>query len=69
MKRLLNVHRPSTSPQIGDTRTATYVPVTYTAGGVRVRASLADLAAYVANPDGFVTGLLAHRAKGRRRQG
>jgi hypothetical protein len=69
MKRLINVHRPSTSPKIGDTRPGTYVPVTYVAGGARVSATLADLAAYVANPEGFVTGVLAHRAQGRRRQG
>lgn len=49
MKRLLNVHRPSTSPQVGDTRSAEHVPVTYTMpNGERVTALLADLGAWYA---------------------
>ena len=58
----------SASPRIGDTRSAAYVPVTYRAGKARVGATLADLAAFVANPERFVTGLAAHRARGRERR-
>ena len=56
------------TPTIGDTRSGAYVPVTYRAGKAQVSATLADLAAYVANPHGFVTGLLAHRATARTRR-
>ena len=56
------------TPKIGDTRTAAYVPVTYRAGKAQVGATLADLAAYIADPERFVTGLLAHRASGRERR-
>ena len=56
------------TPTIGDTRSGEYVPVTYRAGKARVSATLADLAAYLEDPHGFVTGLLAHRAAARTRR-
>lgn len=49
MARLINVHRPSTRPQVGDTRSAAYVPVTYVLpNGERVKGLLADLGAWYA---------------------
>ncbi len=48
MARLINVHRPSTSPQVGDARSGAYVPVTYRLpNGERVPGLLADLGEWI----------------------